>query len=190
MHPHFFLFMTVSTFVALHTVLVIHQAEAQYAIKNCVIANGCGNLANTQYRLIGTVGQPVIGTMTGGGSPAYGTTLGFWYTQQSLLTGAANDRQLPAEFRLDQNYPNPFNPTTSIGYSVGVVDGQSPAASSHVRIAVYDLLGREVAVLLDGQKAAGTYHVEFDGGRLSSGVYIYRLTAGGYVETKRMILLR
>jgi hypothetical protein len=104
---------------------------------------------------------------------------------------------LPSKCALQQNYPNPFNPTTNIRYSVGVIGlpagqagGQWPVTGSHVRIAVYDLLGRELAVLLDGQKPAGTYQVEFDGCRLSSGVYFYRLTAGDYVETKRMMLLR
>jgi hypothetical protein len=59
-----------------------------------------------------------------------------------------------------------------------------------VRLAVFDLLGREVAVLVDEQKGPGSYQVEFDGGKLSSGVYVYRLTAGNYVESKRMMLLR
>jgi hypothetical protein len=97
--------------------------------------------------------------------------------------------ELPSDCALRQNYPNPFNPATTILYSVGVVSGQRSVAS-RVRLAVYDLLGREVAVLVDGQEPAGTYQVEFDGGRLSSGMYIYRLTAGDYVETKRMMLLR
>jgi hypothetical protein len=103
---------------------------------------------------------------------------------------------VPGEFALQQNYPNPFNPVTSIRYSVGVVrlpagqaGGQLPAASS-VKLAVYDLLGREVAVLVDGSVAPGNYEVQFDGSRLSSGTYIYRLTTGERMETKRMVLVR
>jgi hypothetical protein len=89
---------------------------------------------------------------------------------------------VPTSFMLEQNYPNPFNPKT-------VVSCQLPVAS-RVNLVVYDLLGREVAVLLDEHKAPGKYQVEFDGTKLSSGVYIYRLTAGDFVESKRMILLR
>jgi photosystem II stability/assembly factor-like uncharacterized protein len=96
--------------------------------------------------------------------------------------GVSKTDGLPTAFSLGQNYPNPFNPKT-------VVSCQWPVAG-RVRLAVYDLLGREVAVLLDEQKAPGRYQVEFDGTKLSSGVYFYRLTAGDYVETRRMILLR
>jgi len=85
-------------------------------------------------------------------------------------------------FLLEPNYPNPFNPKT-------VVSCQSPVAS-RIRLVVYDLLGREVKVLLDEQKAPGRYQVDFDGAKLSSGVYIYRMSAGNYVESKRMLLLR
>ena len=102
---------------------------------------------------------------------------------------------VPVEFSLLQNYPNPFNPTTEISYQV-------PVAST-VRLAVYDLLGREVAVLVNERKAPGSYEVKFDGSSLSSGVYIYRLQAGdpsansgpraesrGFVSTQKLILLK
>jgi formylglycine-generating enzyme len=98
--------------------------------------------------------------------------------------------QLPSEFGLLQNYPNPFNPVTSIRYGVGVVSGQSSVVSSHVRLAVYDLLGREVAVLVNEKKEPGSYEVKFDGSRLSSGVYFYRLQAGDFVQTRRLLLLK
>jgi PKD repeat protein len=88
----------------------------------------------------------------------------------------------PTIFGLEQNYPNPFNPKTGIRIQVPEI--------SHVRLVVYDLLGSEVAVLLDEQKAPGRYQVEFDGTTFSSGVYFYRLTAGVYVESKRMLLLK
>jgi hypothetical protein len=104
----------------------------------------------------------------------------------------------PQRFLLSQNYPNPFNPTTTMRYTVaGVVapsgaflSGVEGRVTSNVKLAVYDILGREVAVLVDEQKAPGRYQVEFDGMKLSSGVYFYRLNAGNYVETKRMMLLR
>jgi hypothetical protein len=99
------------------------------------------------------------------------------------VTGiAAEEQPLPAVYALEQNYPNPFNPTT-------VVSSQLPVAS-HVRLVVYDLLGREVAVLANERRAAGSYRDSFDGTGLASGLYIYRLTAGQYVESRKMILIK
>ena len=95
----------------------------------------------------------------------------------------------PAVFRLDQNYPNPFNPTTEIGFHVPA--GQAGGAGSpHVTLIVYDMLGREVAVLVDERKAPGSYSVEFNASRFASGVYLYRLSAGSFVQTRKMILAR
>ncbi len=89
---------------------------------------------------------------------------------------------LPARWSLEQNYPNPFNPTT-------VVSFQLPVASS-VRLVVYDLLGREMAVPVNGKKEPGNYSVTWDASGLASGVYFYRLTAGNFVQTRRMLLIR
>jgi hypothetical protein len=88
--------------------------------------------------------------------------------------------QIPEKFALQQNYPNPFNPQT-------VVSCQLPAAS-HVKLAVYDMLGREVAVLANGQYPAGQFTFKFDGSRLASGVYFCRLIAGSFVSTTKMVL--
>jgi len=97
-----------------------------------------------------------------------------------------------AEFVFFQNYPNPFNPKTGIRYSVPAQSGRDGQVSgvSEVKITVYDVLGREVAVLVNEKKEAGTYEVRFDGSRLASGVYIYRLTAGSFVQSRKMLLLR
>ncbi|GBD86947.1 hypothetical protein BMS3Abin03_00872 [bacterium BMS3Abin03] len=89
---------------------------------------------------------------------------------------------LPNEFSLQQNYPNPFNPTTSIQYSVG--------SRQFVKLKVYDVLGNEVATLINEEKPTGEYEVKFDGKNFSSGIYYYRLQAGNYIETKEMILLK
>jgi uncharacterized protein (DUF1501 family) len=110
--------------------------------------------------------------------------------QTSALLRVEKRPQTASVFALDQNYPNPFNPATRIGYTVGAVSSQQTAVSSHVRLAVYDLLGREVAVLVDEVKPPGNYVVEFDGSGLASGVYLYRLVVGGFSETKRMTLVR
>jgi hypothetical protein len=182
------LFAAAYTTVFLFTVTGIHQADAQYVIRNSVIASGCGSLTNTEYRLVGTVGQPVIGAMTGGGSPTYGTTVGFWYAQHSLLTRVPGDRQLPTEFRLDQNYPNPFNPVTTINY-------QLPVESS-VGLMLYDVLGRQIAVLVSATLQAGYYMIRWDGTNCASGIYYARFTATDaagnlrYVKVSKLMLVR
>jgi hypothetical protein len=87
---------------------------------------------------------------------------------------------------LEQNYPNPFNPSTQIRFTVGTQD----LASLPVRLAVYDVLGREIAVLVDGPMSAGAHSVNFDASNLTSGVYLYKLEAGGMTQTKRMTLVK
>ena len=108
---------------------------------------------------------------------------------------------LPADFTLGQNYPNPFNPSTTIKYSIPVNSRQyalgspqNPASSNRqpvsVSLKVYNILGKEAAVLVNKQQQPGTYEVNFDAGNLASGTYFYRLTAGGYTSVKKMLLLR
>lgn len=96
----------------------------------------------------------------------------------------------PAEFELFQNYPNPFNPTTKIMFAIPLLGGDERGGL--VTLKVYDILGREVATLVNEEKTAGTYNVEFriENGELSSGVYFYQLKAGNFLSTKKMILLR
>jgi uncharacterized repeat protein (TIGR01451 family) len=111
-----------------------------------------------------------------------------WIFNPSVVTGVRLE-EAPSSYALFQNFPNPFNASTHIRYSVGAVSGQQ-AAASIVEMKVYDLLGREVAVLVDGPQAAGTYDVQFDGNRLASGVYFYRLRAGAFVQTQKMVLVK
>ncbi|HEX2865557.1 MAG TPA: glycosyl hydrolase family 18 protein [Ignavibacteriales bacterium] len=88
----------------------------------------------------------------------------------------------PAGFALRQNYPNPFNPSTVINYEIPV--------TSKVTLSVYDILGREVAVLFDGEKSPGTYSQRFDGSTFQSGVYLYRLVSGSFSAVKKFILIK
>ena len=97
-------------------------------------------------------------------------------------TGVQREEAVPGKFELSQNYPNPFNPTTLISYQLPV--------ASNVRLVVYDIIGREVAVLVNERKATGSYEVKFDASGLATGVYIYRMQAGMYVQTKKLLLLR
>lgn len=89
---------------------------------------------------------------------------------------------LPKSLIITQNYPNPFNPTTTINYSL--------PQNSFVALKVYDILGEEIAVLVNGEKPAGNYSVDFDGGNLASGTYIYKLSANGQYSVKKMILIK
>jgi hypothetical protein len=88
----------------------------------------------------------------------------------------------PLTFGLEQNYPNPFNPSTIIKYSV-------PETGS-IKLSIYSVIGEEAAVLVDGIVQAGFYEITFDASNLPSGVYFYRLQAGSFVETKKMLLLK
>ncbi len=105
---------------------------------------------------------------------------------EEVMPVEADENVLPTEYSLSQNYPNPFNPSTRIKYSV--------PQKSNVVIKVFDLLGREVEILVNEEKPIGSYEVEFSaiGGAtaLPSGIYFYRLQAGNFVETKKMVLLR
>ncbi len=98
------------------------------------------------------------------------------------ITSVAEEHAVPEEFRLEQNFPNPFNPKTAIRFQV--------SGASDVKLVVYDLLGREVAVLVNEKREAGRYQDSFDATGLASGVYIYRLTAGSSVAARMMLLLR
>ncbi|MBX2991225.1 MAG: T9SS type A sorting domain-containing protein [Bacteroidetes bacterium] len=112
------------------------------------------------------------------------------YAQELNLNGElgviASVRQsvseLPGSYELHQNYPNPFNPSTTISYQISTI--------THVSLNVYDVLGREVAVLLSELKEAGTHQLTVDASNLASGVYFYRLRAGAYVDSKKMILAK
>ena len=108
-----------------------------------------------------------------------GTILKYTYQKPNEVIADAGEI---GSFHLGQNYPNPFNPTTSISYQVG--------SAGMVTLKVYNILGKEIASLINEYKPAGSYSVEFDGSNLSSGVYFYRLEEGAFTDVKKMILLR
>ncbi len=117
----------------------------------------------------------------------YAWTISEYYFQFpqniSFPTGILNTKSdNPRSFYLSQNYPNPFNPTTTISYSL--------PRTSLVKITVYDILGREIKTLVNGQRSAGNYKVVFNASDFASGVYLYRMQAGSFVETKKLLLLK
>ena len=99
-----------------------------------------------------------------------------------------NDNTIPIVFKLFQNYPNPFNPTTTISYSIPSIniDGRL----ENVKLKVFDILGNEVATLVEEQQSAGNYKINFDASFLPSGIYFYRIQAGSFIETKKLVLLK
>ncbi|HEX7573117.1 MAG TPA: alpha-amylase family glycosyl hydrolase, partial [Bacteroidota bacterium] len=154
-------------------------------------SDGTPYIATDLYN--GNTTQPVV--FTGGidtlkvSLPAYGSAV---FVIDSVahtlilppLTGVGENRSgaIPREYGLAQNYPNPFNPATTITYQI--------RSAGIVTLRVYDLLGREVATLVNGYQPSGTYKMTFDASRLSSGVYFYRLQAGTFVNTKKMVLAK
>jgi pectate lyase len=111
----------------------------------------------------------------GGWSPASAFTT-------NTSTSVKHQTGFPDGFELHPNYPNPFNPSTVIGFQLPVF--------GEVKLDVYDMMGRRVAVLLDGPMEAGYHHVTFDAGALSSGVYLVRMQSGGFLETQKMVLVK
>ncbi len=106
-----------------------------------------------------------------------------WWPEYSYTDVAASDHAAtPADYKLSQNYPNPFNPSTMINFSV--------AKKAHVELKVFNVLGAEVATLVNGTKAAGSYNVNFDASQLSSGVYFYQLKVGDQTMTRKMMLMK
>ncbi|MBK7631989.1 MAG: SBBP repeat-containing protein [Ignavibacteriales bacterium] len=119
-----------------------------------------------------------------GSSAGSGTSVDFATIKYSQTPTGINQTEysLPEKYSLHQNYPNPFNPSTVIKYQLPI--------SSQVIIKVYDVLGKEVATLVNEEKPAGRYQVNWNASNLSSGIYFYKIQSGSFVETKKMILLK
>ncbi len=98
------------------------------------------------------------------------------------ITGVRENNEFAFDFSLEQNYPNPFNPSTKINFNI--------KKAGNVKLEVFDIYGSRVAILVDGIKQEGEYSMVFDGSRLASGVYVYRLQTGDFISTRKMVLLR
>ena len=102
-----------------------------------------------------------------------------------MIDGASivkSDDAIPDDFELLQNYPNPTNPSTNINYAI--------PSRSHVTLSVFNTLGQRVAELVNSEKEAGSYNVTFDASGLASGVYLYRMQAGSFVQTRKLVVLK
>jgi DNA-binding beta-propeller fold protein YncE len=169
------------------------DALCRDSIGNCYISSFTENVI---YRFnIGFSGDPEI-ISTGHNGPS-----GLGYNSRDNILGVTNyegnridlidlettdveyeKSSTPGGFQLEQNYPNPFNPSTTISYSIPKKD--------FVSLKVYDVLGNEIATLIEEEKPAGKYEIEFNAVELTSGIYFYRIITGSFVETKSMILLK
>ena len=131
--------------------------------------------------MLATFGQIAIGQSS---NASIMSKAGFWYQTVDIITSieAIPNDLLPKEFRLEQNYPNPFNPTTTIQFAL-------PKRSA-VTLKLFDILGREVATLVDEELQAGEYKVIFEAEALPSGVYFYRIQTEGLVKTRKLTLLK
>ena len=116
---------------------------------------------------------------TAGNSDYSNVALDTTFNPVGIISGEV---PIPANYSLNQNYPNPFNPTTQINYYV--------PQNSYITLKVYDLLGQEVITLFEGMRAMGNYAATFDGSELSSGMYLYRLNAENFMQTKKLILTK
>lgn len=161
--------------------LTSSYAHAQYKIVHGTFGSGGGISAGSEVSVHSTFGQSFAGMSQ---NDSYIVGAGFWYAVQSSPVTSVEriDDMIPHRFRLDQNYPNPFNPSTTIKFAI--------PEQKHVILVVYDLMGREVATLIDEQLAPGEYTAVFDAGGIASGMYLYRIQAGSHITTRRMILLK
>jgi hypothetical protein len=140
---------------------------------------GSGTYYNILDQSTLTVSGGVVPGMT---IPAY-TAVCYSSIPDSILNNVKpTNSETPTEFALSQNFPNPFNPTTKIDFKL--------KQSGLTTLKVYDMLGREVETLVNGELQAGSYQVDFDGRGLASGVYFYRLNSGSFVETKKMMVTK
>ena len=157
------------------------SAFAQYSIVSSVIGSGGGPMSNGTYSMNGTVGQSVVGTTAG---TSFTAEQGFWHMLPTGVNGV-NPVGGPnsAGYDLEQNFPNPFNPTTTIRFSI--------PERVKVTLKVINLLGEEVKRVIDGvYYEAGTYDADFFGDGLPSGTYVYRLEAGNFVKSRKMVIAK
>lgn len=160
------------------------DTQAQSNINLEVMVAGGGSSSSAKVNLTGSVGQTIAATSSGTEAVA---AAGFWpavYLQGVPTAISPEDPRatLPTQYSLDPAYPNPFNPTTTIRYAL-------PRAAK-VRLAVYNLLGRRVKVLVSQKQEAGVHQVTFHPSQLASGTYLYRIEAGDFVQVRKMTLIK
>ena len=156
----------------------------EYTLGNSVVGSGGGTIAGSGHQIVGTVGQYATGTVSddthslhsGIGHDVYGVL----WTEVGAEVEQVSD--VPKQYRLEQNYPNPFNPSTTIRFAL--------RNRSHVDLSLYNILGQPVKTLVKGDLSPGEYDVTLDAQSLPTGVYFYRLMAGTFVESRKLVILK
>jgi len=139
---------------------------------------GISNSANSGTT--SATGQSFVGISTNGNSKVIS---GFLAYTSTIVTDVKDEQEIiPTVYKLNQNYPNPFNPSTVINYQI--------PEEGFVTLKIYDILGSEVKILVNENKPVGSYNIHFDASDLASGIYIYRLTAGSFISTKKMLMIK
>lgn len=158
-------------------------AAAQTEMQKSVVASGGGATGTSSHKIIGTVGQACVGKMV---SPNHAHYVGF-HTPKVVIVSSADGLDLPSRADLRQNYPNPFNPVTAIRFDL--------PDRRNARLEIFSMDGRRVVTLVDKVLPPGRLTIVWDGrdsgGRpVASGIYLYRLTAGDFKKTHRMVLVK
>ncbi|HEY3296827.1 MAG TPA: T9SS type A sorting domain-containing protein [bacterium] len=167
--------------VLLALMLASAAMAQQYAIPSSAVANGASSMLGASYQIRGTVGQPIISVSTGA---SYADSAGFWYTTRASAPSAVGDPppSLPRSFSLRQNYPNPFNPATEIRFEV-------PSAA-RVTLKVFNVEGQLVETLADQNFSVGEHAIQWNADKHASGLYLIRMSAPGFTEIRRAVLLK
>ena len=155
----------------------------------CTLTQGTYLLGKLRFNMLDSCCcNDTVRHLGSGASPLYDSltllTPAQWLGSYQLCMEGINHQtqELPKNFKLYNNYPNPFNPTTTIKFDL--------PKKSYVQMIIYDILGKTVSTLVDENREAGSYEVEWNGSNYSSGTYFYKLSAGDFVDVKRMILLK
>lgn len=153
----------------------ITDGSGEYTVNG--LASGTYTLSADMYEYKET--QPAYASVT---SDNVTPVVSFTMESASVSSASGNDGVVPSAYSLKQNYPNPFNPSTTISFSI--------PEKAQVTLKIYNILGSEVASLMNEEKPAGTYSVVFNAANMPSGIYFYTLTSGKFTETKKLVLLK
>jgi len=167
--------------LCLWSLSVLGFANAQNEVKSSVLGSGGGVTSNGSFHIMSTLGPTLMGTTSNASNTIHA---GFWFQTIDIFTSIEQipSETTPEEFRLEQNYPNPFNPKTTIEFTL--------PNQSVVSLTLYDILGREIEVLLDDELKSGVYKVTYQADDLPSGIYFYRIQADGFIKAKKLTLLK
>jgi hypothetical protein len=156
------------------------STNGQNQIPYSVFSAGGNSQSNSQNILFSTLGEGFIGASSNSSNQLL---LGFWTAyKQNAVTSVKDEKSIPNEYKLEHNYPNPFNPSTTIRFSI--------PERSFVSLKVYDILGNEVTTLVNKDMETGNYETKFNADNYSSGIYIYKISAGNFINTRKMILVK